>query len=626
MAGLKYNSRKPFTDQVDAVFRSNLKMSNAYRERIKSAYNYRNKIHDEFEDIERHEYEDAVQLHEKLFYIARKYYRDYNDDYDEYKGVPDFKPLELDFSDDEVELVKIPDFNEIVDIQYDYCVMCGEPNHSNYSIYCHKCGRIIDNANNFISIRNTFGKDAKFTKDDLIELGIPEGYINQLLHSLVVEDMLRASGRFYTFNNMHFDDYLSKIEKYLAVGELITKFREDKISPAEIKETREYRQGRNKHELFYQFYKITNREIIKKFEKDLLATGDVWKSIDYTTITQEQLKRWYEKNMGHYRRGTFNESFVVFNKFLIEEYLNLKSEGISEDEIRKSLNVSDDVFGFFCDFDPGFERKLKQIKIDLISQAINERKTRQEIIEFAGLTSKEYEDIFKVADMKGEGISVLRNKEIESRKKQFVKYLLNFDLRIACKKALFTIDDFYDYYDNSDVNSDFYVKSTRILMDKYLAQRRRAKTKVEAIEIVGIKQIYLDRWLSRSVYKDFKDEDLQVTVDLIIKGFKQKKSLPEIAEYADVSVDAIKRDIRLGEKGSKTFKPLFDYYEAEIIPGKLSKFLKANETKSVRKALESADLSEDEMNRYYELGKSCDERFADFYHEFLDIKKGTYVY
>ena len=183
MAGLKYNSRKPFTDQVDAVFRSNLKMSNAYRERIKSAYNYRNKIHDEFDDIEKHEFEDAVQLHEKLFYIARKFYRDYNDDYDEYKGVPDFKPLKFDFSTDEVEMVKVKDFNEIVDVKYDYCVVCGEPNHLNYSIYCHKCSRKLDNANNFISVRNAFGKDARFTKEDLIEYGMPEGYVNQFINS-----------------------------------------------------------------------------------------------------------------------------------------------------------------------------------------------------------------------------------------------------------------------------------------------------------------------------------------------------------------------------------------------------------------------------------------------------------
>ena len=540
MAGLKYNSRKPFTDQVDAVFRSNLKMSNAYRERIKSAYNYRNKIHDEFDDIEKHEFEDAVQLHEKLFYIARKFYRDYNDDYDEYKGVPDFKPLKFDFSTDEVEMVKVKDFNEIVDVKYDYCVVCGQPNHLNYAIYCHKCSRKLDNANNFISVRNAFGKDARFTKEDLIEYGMPEGYVNQFINSMVRENMLKVTGRFITFNNMYLEEYLKRIDSYISVGELITRFKEDKISPEEIKKSKEYKLGKNRQEPFYQFYKITNREIIKKFEKDLLATEDIWKSIDYTAVTQHQLERWYNIRLGNYRRGNVNESFVIFNKLLIKDYLKLKSEGILEAEIRKTLNVSDEVYDFWCDFDRYFEKNLKQIKLDLIVEGIDRHMTKGEIIEYAGVTAKEYDDIFKVADRKGEDIAQIRKREIESRKRQFVKYLLNFDLKIACKKALFTLDDFYEYYDAADVNSEFYVKSTRILMDKYLTQRRFGRTKTEAIEKVGIKEKYLDRWLKRSVYADFKDEDLRVTVDLILRGFKKNKPLLEIAQTAGVTVNAIK--------------------------------------------------------------------------------------
>lgn len=626
MAGLKYNSRKPFTDQVDAVFRSNLKMSNAYRERIKSAYNYRNKIHDEFDDIEKHEFEDAVQLHEKLFYIARKFYRDYNDDYDEYKGVPDFKPLQLDFSTDEVEMVKIKDFNEIVDVKYDYCVVCGEPNHLNYSIYCHKCSRKLDNANNFISIRNAFGKDAKFTKEDLIEYGMPEGYVNQFINSMVRENMLKVAGRFITFNNMYLEDYLKRIDSYISVGELITRFKEDKISPDDIKMSMEYKLGKNKQEPFYQFYKITNREIIKKFEKDLLATEDIWKSIDYTAVTDHQLERWYNIRLGNYRRGNINESFVIFNKLLIKDYLNLKSEGILEAEIRKTLNVSDEVYEFWCDFDRYFERNLKQIKLDLIAEGIDRHMTKSEIIEYAGVTAKEYDDIFKVADRKGESIAEIRKREIESRKKQFVKYLLNFDLKIACKKALFTLDDFYEYYDSADVNSEFHVKSTRILMDKYLTQRRFGRTREEAIAKVGIKEKYLNHWLKWSVYAEFKDEDLRVTVDLILKGFKQNKPLSDIAQTTGVTVNAIKSYVKLGERGSEIYKPLYNYYEEEIVPQKLDNFLNGNKTKSIKKAMESADLSEDDLNRYYELGKNGDERFEEFYKEFYDIKKGTYVY
>ena len=413
MAGLKYNSRKPFTDQVDAVFRSDLKMSNAYRERIKSAYNYRNKIHDEFEDIEKHEFEDAVQLHEKLFYIARKYYRDYNDEYDGYKGVPEFKPLELDFSDSEVELVKIPDFNEIVDIQYDYCVICGEPNYSNYSIYCHKCGAVLDNANNFISIRNTFGKDARFTKDDLIELGIPEAYINQLLHSLVVEDMLRVSGRFYSFNNMHFEDYMRKIDNYLVVGELITKFREEKISPSEIKQTREYKQGSFKQEPFYQFYKIIDDEVINKFEKDILTTENIQDSIEYTTITQKQLERWYKKQLGKYKRGNVSESFAEFNKLLQEDYVELKRQGIFDKEIQKRLNINSEIFEFWSDDNKEFINKINEIKKDLIIKALNEGKTTSQAIEIAGVTQREFDDLVKYSNFKGDDFSQDMNKEFE---------------------------------------------------------------------------------------------------------------------------------------------------------------------------------------------------------------------
>ena len=625
-AGLKYNSRKPFTEQVDAVFRSDLKMSNAYRERIKSAYNYRNKIHDDFDEIEKHEFEDAVQLHEKLFYIARKFYRDYNDDYDEYKGVPDFKPLELDFSDDELEMVKIKDFNEIVDVKYDYCVVCGEPNHLNYSIYCHECSRKLDNSNNFISVRNAFGKDAKFTKEDLIEYGMPEGYVNQFINSMVRENMLKVAGRFITFKNMYLDEYLKRIDDYIAVGELITRFKEDKISPEDIRKSREYKLGSIRQEPFYQFYKIVKREIRKKFERDLLTTENIWESIDYTTITNKELERWYNINLGNYRKGQLNESFVVFNDLLMKDYLELKSEGIVEDEIRETLHVTAKVYDFWCEYKPKFIDELKRIKLDLISQGINEGKTRDEIIEFAGVTSKEYDDIFKVADRKGDEISILRKQEIESRKKELVKYLLNFDLRIACMKAKLTLRDFYIHFDEADVNSDFYVKTTKILMDKYLLQRSRGKTKQQALEITGIKEKYLNRWLSRSAYNEFKDRNVKVTVDLILKGFKQQKPLEEIAEMNDIKVKTIKSYVMLGERGSEIYKPLFDYYEEKIVPNRLDKFLSSAKHKTLRKALEASKLSDDEINKYYELGKSGDERFVDFYEGLFESKRAAYLF
>ncbi len=607
------------------MFRSDLKMSNAYRESIKGAYNYRNKIHDEFEDIEKHEFHDALQLHEKLFYIARKFYRDYNENYDEYKGVPDYKPLEIDFTDDEVEQIKIPDFNRIVDIQYDYCVICSEPNHLNYSIYCHKCSRIIDNANNFISLRNAFGRDAKFTKDDLIEYGMPEGYVNQFVNSLVREDMLRVKGRFITFNNMHLDEYLRKIDNYIAVGELITKFRENKITPSEIKMSREYKLGSMHQEPFYQFFKIINREILTKFEKDILTTEDIWQSIEYTTITGKELARWYKIQHANYNKNIISGSFEMFNRLLQNEYLELKRQGHFEKDIKKQLNVTDEIYEFWIRQNPEFISEIRQINKDLLLKALSEGKTRSEAIEIAGVTAKEYEDLVKYSDFKGDEFSQMRNREVETRKRNLIEYLKHNDLNTACELAKISVNDFYGWYEK-DMASEFYMESTRVLMHNFLNQRRKGKTKLQSAEAIGLDYRYVEHWFKRTleICEKFKNDHVKVIADLILDGFKNKKTKLEISKTADVNVNRINSYLNLGKRGNGTYKLMYDYYEEHILPRELSRFLTEIKNKPVKKALEISELTEHELDECCKLAEKGI-KYTDFYTEYQNIKTAKYI-
>ena len=622
-AGLKYNSRKPFTEQVDAVFRSNLKMSNAYRERIKSAYNYRNKIHDEFEEIEKHEYHDALQLHEKLFYIAKKYYLDYIDGY---KEVPQYRPLEIDFDDSEVEQIKVPDFNEIIDIKYDYCVICGEPNHLNYSIYCHRCSRVIDNANNFISIRNSYGKDAKFTKEDLIEEGMPEGYINQFINSLVRENMLKVAGRYITFNNMHLDEYLKKIDNYIAVGELITRFREDKITPSDIKKSREYVLGSRRESPFYQFYKVIDQEIVNKFEKDILTTENIWDSMEYTTITQKQLETWYMKNMNAFNKGNVNDSFVVFNDLLKNEYMRLKREGLFESDIKSRLNVSPEIYEFWSKTDECFEDEIMEIKKDLILRALSEGKTSTEAIEIAGVTAREYDDLVKYSDFKGDEFSQMRNREVEIRKKNFIEHLKSNDVETSCELAKISLKDFYKWYEE-DLSSEFYMDTTKVLMHNFLNQRRKAKSRAEAAEIVGIDYKYVERWFNRThdIYENFKNEHVTVLVNLIYQGFKDDMSKVETAKMADTTVNRINNYLKLGQRGYGTYKKLYDYYESEIIPKRLSRLLDEIRHKPLKKALEACEISEGELEYYLNQGLEGNVKYKEFYESYYAMKLDIYL-
>ncbi|WP_461463214.1 PHD finger domain-containing protein [Methanobrevibacter sp.] len=621
-----FNSREKFYYKLDAVYREG-KIAYNFKQKIYNAYKLRNHIHDNIEEMEKSEFLIGQQLHKQLFYISKKLYRDFSINYDDYKGVPSFKPIEIDTSDDELELINIPDFSEVIDVSYDYCVICGEPNHSNYSLCCEKCNRIMDNANNFISIRNNFGKNATFTKEDLIDYGLAEAYTNQLINSMVREKMLNVKGRFITFNNIYLDDYLKKIDNYIKICELITQFREDKITPKDMKETSEYKQGKFRQEPFYQLFKITNEEIIKKFEQDLLTTENISSSIEYTTISKKQLNRWYKINLSDFNRDNVNESFLIYNRLLIDEYLNLKSKGMFEKDIQKELDISESIYSFWNDNFNNFIVQLNEIKKDLIIKGYNEDKFPLEVIKEAGVTPKEYKNLIKDSNINNDKFSHELEQVIKSRKERFVVYLKSNDLKTSCELAKIYLKDFYKWYDDADINSDFYKKSTKILMDKYLNERKNGKTKEESIESIGIKQKYIDYWLKTDInrFKDFKDKNLDVNVHLILNGFKANQSKRDISNLVSVNINTIDEYLKLGEKGHKRFRELFAYYENNIIPIKLRGFLHEIKRKSFKKSLESCDLSSDEFNKYYDLGQNGDTKYKQFYNDYINLKIDIYV-
>ena len=615
---IPYNSRKNFSDQIDAVFREG-GIQFGFKERIKSAYNKRNEIHGDFEEIEKNEIATALELHKKLFYIAKKYYRD-SDEYDEYKGVPLYKAPEVDLTDDEIELLEIPDFDEIIEFKYDYCVVCGEPNHHSYSIFCEKCNQEIDNANNFISIRNSFGKDSKFTREDLIEYGIHEAYVNRLIFSLNKSDMFKVKGREYRFNNSNLDSFLDKIDKYIKVGELITQFREDKITPTEIKQTYEYKQGSFKQYPFYQFYKVINEEIVNKFEKDLLTTENIWDSIEYTTISPKELNRWYNIQLNQYKKNNINESFVIFNNLLTDEFLFLKRQGIKDKDIIAKLNISNEMYEFFPKFRENFTSEIEEIKKDLILEALSENKSRNEAIELAGITQKEYDDIIKYSKFKGNEFSEEYERIVNERKESLLINLTDNDLMVSCELTKVNVDDFYKWYDKAKIYDEFYINSTKILMKKFLSERKTGKTKAQACKTIGLKESIVDYWLKRKdkIFDKFQDDNRKVTVDLILKGFKDNKSKKEISRDVEVSIDKINSYLLLGQRGSSLYKELFTYYESEVIPRNLSRFLNEIKNKSYKKALNTVDLTEKELNYFYD-------KNDEFHEDYLLIKKDKYI-
>ena len=84
----KENFKVPFYKKIDKLYRSG-EISYVYKKKLQNAYNLRSEIHNNYKDIEQ-EFYIALDLHQKLYYIAKKYYRDYNENLVSFYGLGNF--------------------------------------------------------------------------------------------------------------------------------------------------------------------------------------------------------------------------------------------------------------------------------------------------------------------------------------------------------------------------------------------------------------------------------------------------------------------------------------------------------------------------------------------------------
>lgn len=305
---------------------------------------------------------------------------------------------------------------------------------------------------------------------------------------------------------------------------------------------------------------------------------------------------------------------------MIEDYLSLKRQGIKDNDIKKQLNISDDMLEFFPKFYPEFESQLSQIKKDLILKLLSENKSKSQVIEEAGITQKEYDDLIKYSKFKKNEFGMEYEKIVNERKELLLSYLSANDLSSSCNMANVTVDDFYQWLEDAKIDSEFYIKSNKILMDKYLNERKTGKTKSDACTSIALDESIVDKWLKRKnkLFDEFKDKNLNVIVNLVLQHFKNNKTKKEISESVEVSVNEINRFLLLGERGSKVYSILYDYYSSEVIPKQLSRFMDEIKNKPFNKAIDNVDLTKEELKYYYETN-------ADFHDSYLSFKMGRYI-
>ena len=307
-----------FYKKIDNLYRLGV-ISYIFKNKLQDAYNLRNKIHQNHQDMQDEE-KLALDLHQRLYYISKKYFRDFCEN-QRYINIPEYKKPER------------------IEIHFDDCIICGSENEDSASNMCGECNRKIDNANILLGIKNSF-ENQGFSKRDLISYGITESECISLLMDLIRENLISKKGELYHINDDNFQRQLEKIDEYIEIGLLLTKFYSDEISSNEIKSTLEYWKGGINQKPYREFYRLVNLKLEKKFEDNICKMENIKKAMKASSMDNLAIQDWFVRKKEDFINGDLNDAFILYNEILIKDYFKLKKKNIDESKIKYRLQFS----------------------------------------------------------------------------------------------------------------------------------------------------------------------------------------------------------------------------------------------------------------------------------------------
>ena len=605
----------------------------SFETQLINAYKLRNTAHYSLKKTAEEDKRIALELYEKLFHIAWRYFNEFGGNEYAYLGKPKFVPPFRE--NDEKELVEVPNIERMEKI-FDHCIICGRKNNSHYHNLCSDCNNKIEQVEDVINLKNHF--EGRFTKRHIVDLGYSKPYSDALVRELLNENLILKVDKSYEFNDEYFGDYLDEIEMYGEIELVLSEFASGKLTLRDIKSSEYFLKGKEGIKPFTQVYKIVSDAIFKEFISQLALGIDIGDIMENTTIEENEIALWYNNQLNLLERGIKKEEFINYNKILISSYLKLRRCGKTPQEINDHLHLPDDIVNFWLtthvkELDC-FKYKLDDILIDLILKAISENKTRPEILDDLKITKEEFK---RLCDSYDEFRKIYLRDYIQKRREKFLYYLNENNLTKSIENAYLNKEELdtwlregeKDFELNHDTElAEFYKKTTEKLMAQYVKYRSMALSKKEVALKIDKSPKTIDSWMRRDdheIFIKFQNDCNSITVDIIINGIKKGLTLKQAASLGDMSLNNLKKLIKQGEEGDEKYLRLYEVYQNRYIPDQLEVFLNKIKSSKYKKALKSAHLSEDELNKFYVMGLKRIVPFNKFSDEYFEFKLKNYA-
>lgn len=604
-----------FYKKIDNLYRQGV-ITYIFKNKLQDAYNLRNEIHKNYKNVHE-EKKLALDLHKRLYYISKKYFNDFNDS-ERYINVPEYKKPEHD------------------EVHFENCIICGQTNEDASSNLCNSCNSRIDNANLLLSVKNSF-EDSQFTKRDLLNYGLSESEVISFLIELSKENIILKKGEYYSINSEKFNQFISEINEYIEISLLLTQFYSDKISAGVVKNTLEYWKGGVNQKNYAEFYKLVNIKLEKDFEENLLKTENIKKSMKESSMDDLNIKEWFDRKRQAFIAGELNEAFIMYNELQIKNYFKYKKRNVNDAKIKAKLEITEEMFDFWENhfMSEDFLKMTNEIKKELIIKEIKKNKTLKETLKSVGITEREFERLYYMSQKSdGEFHRQFDEEYTKKRKKTFIKHLAKNNLNIAIRYSKITREEFQRWYFTGEVeHSDFYMKTTKILMEQYLKYRMRGWSKPDIIKKMNISKEMVRSWSRNNdldLLVDFEEENAKITSTLIKRGkiinaLKDGKSKEEAIYAAGLSPEEFMEIYDNSKKERSNFHMRFDQ---EYMENRKRLFVKLLVENDFYNAIQKCEITQKEFNEWYIKDQDkylATNRPTPFYHKTTELLMEKYM-
>ena len=575
-----------FYKKIDNLYRLGV-ITYIYKNKLQDAYNLRNKIHKNYKNTQE-ERKVALDLHRRLYYISKKYFKDFCDS-EKYIDIPEYKK---------------PENREV---HFENCIICGHVNEDASSNFCNSCNDRIDNANLLLSIKNSFGKSG-FSKRDLMNYGLVESEAISFLVNLSKENVILKKGELYNINDDKFEQFLSEINEYIEISVLLSQFYSDRISAADVKNTLEYWKGGVSQKNYGEFYRLVNIKLEKDFEEKILQTENIKKSMKESSMDDLNIGEWFNRKRDDFIAGELNDAFLMYNELQIKSYFKYKKRNVDEERIRSKLEITDEMFDFWQNhfMSEDFLKMTNDIKKDLIIKEVKKNKTLKEALKSISISQKEFERLYYMSLKADDDFYRTFDEEYtKKRQKTFIKNLRKSNLNNALRSSKITRDEFFRWYFTGEVDyNEFYMDATKILMEKYLKYRMKGWSKPDIIKKMNITKEIVRSWSRHNdldLIVEFEEENAKITSSLIKRGriinaLKDDKSKEEAIYSAGLSPKEFMEIYNNSKKEKSNFHIRFDQ---EYMENRKRLFPKLLEENDFYNAIQKCEITQKEFNEWY---------------------------